>query len=168
MTSLTRSIPSCDPRAAVTTRQEHGGALGGVVTDPLPRNGQLSLGSRLSDAYDDEGKRILRRLHSALTSGGQSINDAAEALGMDGALLTRVLSGNGANIPPRLLAYALWHDRTHDLARHLADLAGGEWKPKPLPDASFWLPRVREDLERRGLWSLVADAVGYRDLQKEP
>lgn len=128
---------------------------------PLPRDGQLSLGQRVADAYGEEGKRLLAHVQAALTAGGRSLNDVAEAIGMDGSLLTRVLQGNGANLPPRLVAYALWHDPTHDLARYLADLAGGEWKPKPPPDASYWLPRVREDLERRGLWSLVADAVGY-------
>lgn len=142
--------------------QEGGGAHGGSVTEPLPRDGQLSLGARLSDAYEDEGRRLLKALRVALTSGGRSINDAADALGMDGALLTRALQGNGANLPPRLLAYALWHDPTHDLARYFADLAGGEWKPLPPPDASFWMPRVREDLERRGLWQLVADSIGFK------
>lgn len=149
--------------SGVTTRPESGGAHGGSGTDPLPRDGQLSLGAQLSDAYGAEGRRLLRKLHVALTSSGQSINDAAEALGIDGSLLTRMLSGNGANLPPRLIAYALWHDRTHDLARYLADVAGGEWKAKPPPDAAFWLPKVREDLERRGLWGVVADAVGFID-----
>jgi hypothetical protein len=152
---------------AVTTRPECGGPHGGTVTDPLPRDGQLSLGARISDAYGAEGRRLLKHLHDALTSGGQSINDAAEALGMDGSLLTRALQGNGANLPPRLIVYALWHDRTHGLARYLADVAGGEWKPLPPPDAAFWLPKVREDLERRGLWSLVAEAVGFVDRPEE-
>lgn len=165
---MTRSIrPNLAGAGAVTTRPEGGGPHGGQGTD-LPRDGQLSLGARLNDAYEDEGRRILKRIHAALTSGGRSLNDAAEQLAIDGALLTRILSGNGANIPPRLLAFALWHDRTHDLARHLADLAGGEWKPKPPPDAAFWLPLVREDLERRGLWSLVADAVGFRETPEDP
>lgn len=146
---------------AVTSSQDLGGPHGGAVTDPLPRDGQLSLGTTLSDAYANEGRRLLSKVRDALTSGGQSINDAAEALGMDGSLLTRALQGNGANLPPRLIAYALWHDRTHDLARYLADLAGGEWKPLPPPDAGFWLPKVREDLERRGLWGLVAESVGF-------
>jgi hypothetical protein len=148
---------------AVTTSPEREGSHGGAVTDPLPRDGQLSLGARISDAYGAEGARLLRHVRDALTSGGHSINDAAEALGMDGSLLTRALSGNGANLPPRLIVYALWHDRTHDLARYLADVAGGEWKAKPPPDAAFWLPKVREDLERRGLWSVVAEAVGFID-----
>jgi hypothetical protein len=147
----------------VTSGPNPGGPHGGPGTDPLPRDGQLSLGAQLSDAYGAEGRRLLAKVRAALTSGGQSINDAADALGIDGSLLTRMLSGNGANLPPRLIAYALWHDRTHDLARYLADVAGGEFRPKPPPDASFWLPKVREDLERRGLWSLVADAVGFID-----
>ena len=104
---------------------------------------------------------MLKVLRQALTAGGRSINDAADALGMDGALLTRALQGNGANLPPRLIAYALWHDQTHTLAKYLADIAGGRWEPKPPPDASFWLPRVREDLERRGLWQLVAESIGF-------
>lgn len=147
--------------SGVTPRPENGGSHGGSVTDPLPRDGQLSLGAQLSDAYGAEGRRLLAKVRAALTSGGQSINDAADALGIDGSLLTRMLSGNGANLPPRLLTYALWHDRTHDLARYLADVAGGEWKAKPPPDAAHWLPKVREDLERRGLWSLVADSIGF-------
>ena len=65
---------------AVTSSPERGGPNGGAVTDPLPRDGQLSLGTTLSDAYANEGRRLLRHLHDALTSGGQSINDAAEAL----------------------------------------------------------------------------------------
>ena len=149
------------PARGVTPRPECGGPHGGPGTEALPRDGQLSLGARISDAYEDEGRRLLRRIHGALTSGGRSVNEAADALGIDGSLLTRILSGNGANLPPRLVTYALWHDRTHDLARYLADIAGGEWKPKPPPDAAYWLPRVREDLERRGLWRLVADAVGF-------
>jgi hypothetical protein len=138
------------------------------VTEGLPRDAQLPLGVRIADEYEEEGRRLLKRLHTALTSGGKSINDAAETLGMDGSLLTRVLSGNGANLPPRLIAYALWRDGTHDFARYLADLACGEWKPKPPPDASFWLPRVREDLERRGLWGVIAESVGYVEKPEEP
>lgn len=149
--------------AAVTSSPNSGGLQGGVGTEEvLPRDGQLSLGARLSDAYSDEGARLLARLRVALTVGGRSINDAAEALGMDGSLLTRALQGNGANLPPRLIAYALWHDPSHDLARYFAGLAGGEWKPKPPPDAAHWLPLLREDLERRGLWQLVAESIGYR------
>jgi hypothetical protein len=147
----------------VTTRQESGGAHGGAGTPPLPREAQLPLGVRIADEYEEEGRRLLRRLHQSLTAGGRSINDAAETLGIDGALLTRVLSGNGANIPPRLLAYALWRDNTHDFARYLSDLAGGEWKPKPKPDRAVWFVAVREDLERRGLWGVVSETIGFRD-----
>jgi hypothetical protein len=131
------------------------------MTVPLPRDGQLTLSARIFDAYVEEGTRLLQHVRAAVTEGGRTVAEAAVALGLDEAQLSRALQGVGANLPPRLIAYALWHDRTHDLDRYLADVGGGKWEPKPPPDATYWLPKVREDLERRGLWSLVAEAVGF-------
>lgn len=147
---------------AVTTSPQRGGAHGGGETEPLPRDAQLPLGVRIADLYSEEARVMREHVRKALLSTGKSLNDVAEELRMDGSLLTRMLSGNGANLDPRVIAYALWRDPTHDLARYFAGLASGKWEPLPPPDGSYWFALVKEDLERRGLWGVVSETVGYQ------
>ena len=126
----------------------------------LPPGEQLTLGERIQGAYRTEAARFRLELRKALTSEGRTLAQAAAELGIDVSHLTRMLEGR-SHPAADLVVHALWRDRTGDFARYLCGLAGGEFRPRPPPGPEHWLPLIREDLARRGLWDLVADSVGY-------
>jgi hypothetical protein len=122
---------------------------------------------RIADEYAEEARLLRDAVRAALLATGKSLNEIADELQMDGSLLTRQLQGNGANLDPRVVVYALWRDPTHDLGRYCADLSAGEWKPKPRPGWEVWGPALMEELARADLWGHFGPRIGYRPPPEE-
>lgn len=126
----------------------------------LPEGEQLPLGANLRAAYEESGDRLLKSIVNALTAASKSLDDVAADIGIDPAQLSRVLHGRSANIPPRLLAYAAWHDRAHLFVREVCALAGGEFKPKPPKSVEEKYAALRAALMERGLWDVAKEWTG--------
>ena len=131
-----------------------------MTSNGLPRVGQIVLGEDFSRAWDAESDRYRETLLQSLKNTGCSLPAICAQLEIDRSHMNRIESGD-ANPPARLVLFALFHDPTHTFIRYLAPVAGGEFKPLPPPGPEHWFPLVVEDLARRGLWDLVAKAIGY-------
>lgn len=139
-----------------------------MASTALPKGEQLPLGTVLRSGYEDEGGRVLKAMSEALAGAGKSLDDVAAELDLDTAQLSRILNGRAANIPPRLLAYVLWHDRRRVFIRHLCSLSDGEFKPKPPPSAEEQLVAVRSALLDMGIWDAVAQRAGVAKPEAKP
>ncbi len=118
-------------------------------TAELPE--QPELGFDFKSRVDGAAAVLLGKIGRAIDACGKRGDGFAADLELDPAQLSRALNGRGAHFSVRWLPAVLWRDHDHQVIRFLAQMAGGEFVPKP--------KRTRED-ENEALRQYVEEHMG--------